>query len=124
MNTTDLMGLMALLSGWSAIIGGIVAIIKRLVNVHAPDLTTAGRVVVLLLPVLPILLGIGTGMAGAFELCLRLAGFAPPETWGVDLALLGAFAGAGAGSVSGQTIKVYKQTLQQRDHRLDGGADA
>lgn len=122
MSTTDLMGLMALLSGWSAIIGACVSLIKRLVNVHSPDLSRAGRVVVLLLPVLPVLLGIGTGMFGAFELCLRLAGFMPPEAWGVDLDLLGAFAGAGAGSVSGQTIKVYKQTLRQRDPRLEGGA--
>lgn len=115
------MGLMALLSGWSAIIGGIVGLIKRLVDVHAADLSRAGRVVVLFLPVLPILLGILTGALGAFELCLRLSGFIPPESWGVDLALLGAFAGAGAGSVSGQTVKVYKQTLQQRDPRLDDG---
>lgn len=123
MNTTDVMALGAILGVWSALIGGLIGALKRLVNVKAAELSRAGVVVVTLLPTLPILLGIATGAAGAFELSLALVGFVPPEGWGVSLPLIGAFVGAGAGAVSGQAVKVYKQTLRGQDVRLDGGAD-
>jgi hypothetical protein len=121
LNTTDFAALGLALSAWSLIIGLIIGLLKRGAEVSEAELSPARRVLVRLLPLLPMALGAATGALGALELILALVGFYPPADWTVSLPLMGSFVGAGAGAISGQTVKAYKQTFKGQDERLTAG---
>lgn len=112
--TSHLLILGALFVAWS---GGIFAVVEALKSTARMLGFEAHRVWVRALPVLPWLVGAATGAEGAVRWALVLAGIEPPEE--VPWAAVGAFLGVGAGAVSGQAFKVWRQAVRSLDARLE-----
>lgn len=72
------------------------------------------------LPLLGPVLGVITGAAGAFHIILSLAGV--PVDPSLPLRAVGAFLGVGAGAVSGQAFKTWRQSIRAVDRRLEESA--
>jgi len=92
-----------LMTGWSAIIFAITAYVKKYV---------ANGIVQKWLPVLPLLLGAGSGLY-AIDYILQLVEVTPPEMDMANRCILYAFLGLGAGASSVASHEVWHRRTKQ-----------
>ena len=111
--TQHLLILGALALAWSGGLAACVELAKRAVRAIGWDHASWW---VRGLPLLGPVLGVLTGALGALPVILSLAGVRVDPS--LPLHAVGAFLGVGAGAVSGQAFKTWRQSIRAVDRRL------